>query len=139
MKTYAPERIREGCRGENVLFVLKEKGELRIAQVTEKGYKAFAQTIRGKEYGDEVVREFEGVDINILESDGTPLPPNTTRSLASYGLTVEELEELILEPEAERTVHMESTGRSEHPERPEAGVFKQVRDFVDTGWRDRNE
>ena len=136
MKTYAPERIREGCRGGNVLFVLKEKGELRIAQVTEKEYRAFVRTVMGKEYGDEIVREFEDVDINILENDGTPLPLNTTRSLASYGLTVEELEELVLKPEAESAVHIESTGRTEQRGRPEAGVFKRVRDFVDRGWRD---
>ncbi len=136
MRTYAPERIRERCRGQNVLFVLKEKGELRLAQVTEKEYKAFVKTIRGREYGDEIVREFEDVDIDILESDGTPLPLNTTRSLAAFGLTVEQLEELMLEPEAESAVHMESTGVAEQQGREEEGVFRKVRDFVDRGWRD---
>ena len=128
MKTYAPERIRENCRGGNVLFVLREKGELRIAQVTEKEYRAFVQTVRGREYGDEIVREFEDVDIDILEPDGTPLPLNTTRSLASYGLTVEQLEELIVLPEAESAVHVESTGRTEQQGRADEGVFKRVRD-----------
>ena len=128
MKTYAPERIRENCRGGNVLFVLREKGELRIAQVTEKEYRAFVQTVRGREYGDEIVREFEDVDIDILEPDGTPLPLNTTRSLASYGLTVEQLEELIVLPEAESAVHVESTGRTERQRRADEGVFKRVRD-----------
>ena len=139
MKTYGPERIREKCRGGNVLFVLREEGESRIAQVTEKEYKAFVETVIGKEYECKVAIEFEGVDINILESDGTLLPPNTTRSLASYGLTVEELEELIIEPEAESTVHVESTGRTEQQGREEEGVFRKVRDFVSGDWRNHND